>query len=79
MSPDSCQNLVRYFNRCATLIESSGVSWNLHHITGTEQFAVMREDAVFDVPLPIAVRNIHSMSAASVLYRAQDYWMRETS
>lgn len=47
-----------FFRRMAT----ERMAWHLHRIPGTDQFSIFREDAAFDVPLPIVVRNVHAMT-----------------
>jgi hypothetical protein len=77
MTPESCEQVRRQHRQFFTRMATECMRWNLHYIPGTDQFTLMREDAVFDVLLPIAVSNVHAMTEDTMLYRAQDYWIRE--
>jgi hypothetical protein len=45
------------------------VPWHLHRVPGTDQFSIFRDDAVFDVPLPRVVANVHAMTEEQLLAR----------
>jgi len=52
---------------------SAGVRWHLYRITGTDQMALMREDASWDIPVPpIAVSDVHSMTEARLVQCVHD-------
>lgn len=77
MTPESSIQVRRQYRLFSHRMASEGMRWNLHAITGTDQFTLMREDAVFDVPLPIAVPNVQAMTEDNLIYRAHDYRQRQ--
>ena len=53
------------YRACFKRMATEGHSWHLYR-TGSGA-ALYRDDAVFDVPLPIVVRNVHAMSEQTMI------------
>ena len=53
------------YRACFKRMAFGGHAWHLHR-TGSGA-ALYRADAVFDVPLPIIVRNVHAMSEQTMV------------
>lgn len=53
------------YRACFRRMATEGKAWHLHR-TGSGA-ALYRDDAVFDVPLPIIVRNVHAMSEQTMV------------
>ena len=51
---------------------SLGGTWHLYRAPGTDNVALMREDAQWAVPVwPIMVRDVHAMTARQLANRVQ--------
>jgi hypothetical protein len=48
---------------------SEGGKWHLYRAPGTDHFAVLREDSQRDVPMDVAVANVHAMTVETLLAR----------
>lgn len=48
-----------------------GHAWNLHSIPGTDRYCLLRDDAVMDVPMPVAIRNVHAMTESALIVQAE--------
>ena len=49
-----------------------GGRWHLYRAPGSDNVALMREDAEWDVPVwPVMVANVHAMSADTLSARVQ--------
>ena len=53
------------YRACFKRMATEGQAWHLHK-TGSGA-ALFREDAKFDVPLPVIVRNVHAMSEQTMV------------
>ena len=50
----------------------AGGTWHLYRAPGTDNVAIMRDDAQWDVPVwPVMVPNVHAMTARQLASRVQ--------
>lgn len=57
---------------CARRMGAEGVAWHCYRVPGTDQFTLMRADAQGLEQLQLVVRDVHAMSADTLVSHVHD-------
>lgn len=69
--PEILAQVRRHFNDMFRRMSEVGGTWHLYRVPSTNQFQVFHKDAKFDVPLELAVQNVHALTIDQVCARVQ--------
>lgn len=64
----------RQYTQFSPRMASEGHAWHLHHLPATEQFTLLRSDALLDTHLPIAVSNVEQLRLPELEQRLHAFW-----